>query len=488
MTIIFYTLQRIFNLRYNDLSVHILMGGLLLVLGILLYNRYRKKVLDYTDIEVAVICIGCIMRLGYMLYTPCDVRCNDMWDFSLEGHGHAGYILNIMLNHRLPDTNDLQFYQQPFYYLLSSGVSALVNLPFGYNDMYSLVDAAKLVSFCSSCITLVYYWNIINFYDIKDKYARIIALCIPCFVPIGFITAGMVSTDAITLMFMVLAFYYTNIWYKEANWTNTIILAVVYGMGVSTKISVGVIAIYTMFVFLYRIIKSKQKMKDIGKLAVFGLISLPMGLWFSLRNYLKFGQKLTYVLNQDPDSLMYTGDIPIISRFLIPNFSTLTRPFLDLDGNDYNAFVAYIKSSMFGVHYLSLYDWIVYPLFYTMIIVAIILVVAFIVYVIMLIRNKSGVKDWSLVMISVLFLISMISFYYNYPFICVLDFRYYLFLLIPLSIILGKVVESKKMKVVKKVVLGIVAIYCLLSFTFCFTLFSVYEIIDMDEVNSILEG
>ena len=487
MVIILYILQRIFNLKNNDLSVHILMAFFVILLGLSLYRRYKKKILEAADIEIAVIVVGCIMRLGYMLYTPCNVRSNDMWEFSLDGHGHAGYILGIMLEHHLPQTNDLQFYQQPLYYLMASLQSFFVNLPFVFDDMFYLVDSGKLVSFYSSCITLVYVRNIINLYGIKDKTARIIALCIPCFVPIGFITAGMISTDAITFMFMVLAFYYTHVWYKNSSWKYTIVLAVIYGLGILTKISVGVVAIYTAFVFLYKLIRTKEKGKILIKLLSFGLISFPMGLWFSLRNYLRFGQKLTYVLDQDHDSLMYTGDIPLINRFLIPNVHTLTRPFLDLAGNDYNFIVSYIKSSMFGVHSLALYNWVVYPLFYASVLIALILMVAFVYYVVMLIRKKSGKMEWSLVVMTVLFLMSMISFYYNYPFICVLDFRYYMFLLIPLSVILGKVAERKEMKVFRTITADCLAFYCLLSFTLCFTLFSVNEMINSEDLTFFLQ-
>ena len=482
MIVILYLLQRILGLKNNDLSVHVLMAVFVIILGLSLYRRYKNKVLEATDLEIAIILMGCIMRLGYMLYTPCNVRSNDMWEFSLDGHGHAGYILGIMLEHHLPQTNELQFYQQPFFYLMASLQSFFMNLPFGFDDMFYLVDSGKLVSFYSSCITLFYVRNIIDMYGIKNKTSRIVALCVPCFVPIGFITAGMVSTDAITFMFMVLAFYYTNVWYKNTSWKYTIVLAVVYGLGISTKISVGVVAIYTSLVFLYKIIKTKEKGKILIKFLVFGLISIPMGLWFSIRNYIRFGQNLTYVLNQDPESLMYTGDIPLINRFLIPNISTLTRPFLDLAINDYNCMVSYIKTSMFGVHSLSLYNWVVYPLFYASVLIAFILMFALICYVVMLIRKKAGKMGWTLVVMTILFLMSMISFYYNYPFICVLDFRYYMFLLVPLCVMLGKVTEQKEMKVFKTITVSCLAAYCLLSFTLCFTLFSVNEMINSEDL------
>lgn len=60
-----------------------------------------------------IILVGFIMRIGYMLYTPCNVRSHDLWNFTVDSGGHAGYILNI-LEGNLPQSNLLQYYHHLF--------------------------------------------------------------------------------------------------------------------------------------------------------------------------------------------------------------------------------------------------------------------------------------------------------------------------------------------------------------------------------------
>ena len=77
-------------------------------------------------------------------------------------------------------------------------------------------------------------------------------------------------------------------------------MAVIYGLGVMTKVSVGVIALFTAVVFVIMLVKTvktdaKQWKMLMLRYIVFGLISLPLGLWYSVRNYRMFGQPLGYV-------------------------------------------------------------------------------------------------------------------------------------------------------------------------------------------------
>lgn len=104
---------------------------------------------------------------------------------------------------------------------------------------------------------------------------------------------------------------------KEKNWKNTLLLAVIYGLGMMTKISMATLAVFTAVVFARSFFKACKTGTWKGlllKYAVFGAISLPLGLWYSLRNYLLFRQPLTYVLEMSRDSALYTGDRSIWQR------------------------------------------------------------------------------------------------------------------------------------------------------------------------------
>ena len=70
---------------------------------------------------------------------------------------------------------------------------------------------------------------------------------------------------------------------------------------------------------------------------VFGIIALPLGLLYSVRNYVMFGQSLNYVLPIGVDSWLYRGDHTIAERyFLVPLADFFKSPYVDLQV-DYNA-------------------------------------------------------------------------------------------------------------------------------------------------------
>lgn len=436
-----YLLVRFFHL--NDVP-HAIQTGMIFCLSLLgIYMFICKRRGKYTDeLAIGMILIaGIIMRIGYMLYTGCEVRGHDVWEMDADSYGHAAYILNIMQRGQLPQTNTVQFYQQPMFYLLGSAVSFLVNGILRSSEAYDLVDAAKLVSCMASCMTLFLAEKLGTICGLKARGKKVLLLFV-AFSPTFYLTGGAVAPDALTVAFMTAEFVYTLVWEAAPTWKNTCILALLYGFGISTKISCGTVAIFTAGVFLrklYQAIKEKEALGYIKKYICFGVISFPLGLWYSVRNYVRFGQSLGYVVRIPDDNILYRGNRSIVVRFLWVDFPNIMKDVYADVATDYNALVYFLKSSLFGEFRFQIPVWIPAVLLFTTVAIACIIAVA----VVWQIRNRTGYGNRILIMAAI-FYGSMIWFGIKYPFSCSLDYRYMGLLSVLAGMLLGFYMDAKK--------------------------------------------
>lgn len=420
-----------------------------------------KKQLDTKTALRAVIFVGFVMRISYMLYTPCDVRSHDLWGISADSRGHAGYILWIIKNGTLPQSNEVQFYQQPFFYIVGSAVSRLVNVAASVSYDFYYVDAAKIVSCAASCMILIIANEVCEQFRLSDS-EKLAAMLIAAFHPEFFLGIRL-TPDMLSTFFMTLALLFTFKWRERSSWKNTLILAVVYGLGVMTKISVAVPALFTAVVFavkLVRTAKEKKVLPLLAKLAVFGAISLPLGLWYSVRNYIKFGQKLGYVMKIDNASGLYVGDHSVFQRFVIPDFkSMLSSPY----GNvyeDYNLFVYSVKSSLFGEFSFDVPTIVPMMLYIS----ALVLAVMSVIELFFAVKRFREDKDTAaLAAVCILFLASVIAFNIGYPHGCSMDFRYNSFLIIPFAVFSAKHFIRSERKVSKVLFVFSAAVFSLSS-------------------------
>lgn len=399
----------------------------------------------YDVIIIAIMAAGIIMRIGYMLYTPCNIRQHDLWGFDADAGGHAAYILNLMQYHRLPLSNKLQFYQQPFFYIAGSLMSLVVNSILNTSSAYELADAARTAACTASCLMLPASDALCRECGIGGR-GRVISTALVACSPVFYMTAGMLTPDSLSTLLMVLAVLYTIKWSNDCSWKNTVLLAVIYGLGVMTKVSVGVIALFTAVVFVIRLVKTvktdaKQWKMLILRYIVFGLISLPLGLCYSVRNYRMFGQPLGYVLDIGGSrSKLYTGDRSIAARIFTFSIDNIMKgPYADVF-NDYNAPAYYLKSSLFGEYRYEVPAIIPAVLLFAALFITFIAVVAFI-YQLIHLKNKS-IAYYAVPVVSVLMYASVTYFYMKYPYGCSMDYRYMGLLSVMAGAALGRMCEN----------------------------------------------
>ena len=421
--------------------------GTVLFTGYLFYqNRIKKEQLVF-----AIVAIGVILRIGYMLYTPCNSRSHDLSEIDLGAHGHAAYLLHIIKLHSLPQSNEWQFYQQPLFYVLGGLFSTIINAVLGRNEGFDYVNAAKVVSCIASCVTLLYVIPLSEEFGLKEK-GKWIALSVTAFLPSLVYSSGMVCPDALTMMFYILTIYYSLIWQKKKSISVTILLAVLFGFAIQTKISCGLIAVFTAALFVAALFKwsyskrprdgwnikylksplgilsyydYKEKAGLLVKYALFLAIALPLGLWYPIRNLVRFGQPFTYVPKLTVGGKLYTGDIPLMKRLVLIPFSNLWETPFGNTYEDYNLPLFMVKSSLFGEWEL-LRDL---PKLHLLVMLACVMLLSLLFLIsLYTVIKKGNFGARFCVFITLALLVSAAVFYIRYPFGCSMDFRYYLIL------------------------------------------------------------
>lgn len=331
-------------------AMAVLLGADVLLCAVFCLKKKERQ--DRLGVLVfGILLAGCILRVGYMLYTPAWVRGHDVGGIREDGGGHAAYLLTLIHTHGLPQSKSGQFYQQPLYYLLAAPLSYLLNLIGGMEkDAYALVDGAKVLSCIATCLSLLLIVPMGKTLKMKRE-ALVITAAVTAFLPNFFLTAGRVGPDALTLLFMTLALWMTAVWMEEQSWKNTVLLALIYGGAVSTKISCATIALFTAACMI--LVLKQQYQTDTGirplmkKLVTFGCIALPIGMWYSIRNLVRFGQEIGYVMVISKTSDLYLGEESLLRLFVPYPNEYLATPYAD-PWSDESYPVYLLKTALFG--------------------------------------------------------------------------------------------------------------------------------------------
>lgn len=408
---------------------------------------------------------GIVLRIWYAVVTPVTLRSHDLWELSLDANGKAGYLLRLVESWELPSSYELQNYQQPFYYLLSAVVAKLMSAFSGITTAEFLLNGGKVVSCVSSCLFLILAERLLRRFD--ETEVRVYGVAILSVTPAFILTAGRVSEDALVGLFMLAVLMGTIRWEKSPDWKNTVLLAFLYGFGMMTKISLVFPAVYTAVIFW----KNRRTRRFLPKMAVFGVISLPLGLWYSVRNLIRFGQPLGYVLSQE--GTLYTGDRSYVARFLSLDVGSLfASPYVDVS-SDYNFSVYLLKSELFGEFGYEVPVWLPHVLLFVSAVLTLLAAGYGGFRIICCLRTKEwgngGLRPYSF---GLLFGAYAAVSYYRFPNTCSMDFRYYLMLTVCKALVLGCLLRIKpqgRYEQEQRFLLQGVKVLCVLFVVFSFT-------------------
>lgn len=185
-------------------------------------------------------------------------------------------------------------------------------------------------------------------------------------------------------------------------------------------------AIPIIFVFVDKILSTvKNNKKDLLKLfelfILFGIISLPIGLWHPIRNKILFGQSIGGVMF--PSQIYYIGNYSFFDRFIKISFKELFTTYCTIPG-DYNIPAFIIKTSLFGEWEWNYNIFLVNSLKVINIIIIGISLFAIIWKVAVDKNVENRILDRILAITWVTNIISYIAFNIEYPYTCTMDFRY----------------------------------------------------------------
>lgn len=321
----------------------------------MIYGLYcfLNKSLNISKIIVILFVLGFVLRLAYVLYTTVHQRQHDVEDFDLNANGHAAYILYIFNNGSIPilDIREhWQFYHPPLHHIISA-IWLWIETAFGITDEASYEGLQYLTLFYSA-LSMYLSYRIMRELKLR-KIGLVIAFAIVAFHPTFIIFAGSVNNDILSVTFLLGAVLNTIVWYKKRTAWNILKIALCIGLGMFTKLSVWMVAPAVAIVFLSALINNKGKLKKlIGQMAAFITVCAPLGLYWSIRNYLLYKVPFTYVPKLAETNRLYVGKHSVMERLFDFNFNQFESVYNQLvfyagKYYEYNPTIGLFKTAMF---------------------------------------------------------------------------------------------------------------------------------------------
>lgn len=434
-------------LNFGQAAVRGLMLGGLGLCGLwLLWRTLSKKCASKTEALIAaLIAAGIVMRVGYMLYTSFMARGHDIG--GTDGTGHYAYMYQIFANGTLPQTNEYQFYHPPLTHILQAAVVKVFSWFRPNAEMNSLFEAAKLVPCFASAATLIVTRSLCRAMEVKPR-ATALAVAVVAFQPTFYIFSSSVNNDSLMVLFYMAAVLYTIRWYSAPTMKNILMIALAIGLGMMTKLSAASVAFFTGPVFLavfIKFFKEGRAGRIFGQFAAFLGVCAPLGLWYPVRNYIKFGQQFGHVFTISSTSELYCGDKSFVSRFLSFPPDQILTPLYCQPYGDYHLWIYTLKCSIFGEFSFNWPDAFA-ALLIAANLILILVSIAAMIYVIIRGKEVNAFARYGLFWLWLIQMVSFVVFNIRFPFGCTMDFRYIVPTVIVGAIYIGIALDRIKAK------------------------------------------
>lgn len=466
------------------IMMRLLLWGCLACLVLSFALLIAAKRFKTEDAVFIVLSAGFVLRAVMVLFTPLNFWQHDVSGFGEGFEGfHDDYIMYIYENWALPDgdVRDLgQLYHPPLHYVLSAVFFKLNSVIFPGRS--GVIDSLKTLPFIWSNGLVLFGLKILKHFRIKGT-ALVFMLGFICFHPQTVFLAIQVNNDALALMLFAASVYLALKWYDKPELTTILFTALAIGCAMMTKLSMGFAAFPVGFLFISRLVKALREKAEKGSVkagelikqfVLFGLLSVPLGMWFPVKNLIEHGTPFTYVFAIDStggqDVWMYSA----WKRLFAPSGESLRTPFLTMSsskpGTDYNMFLALMKTSVFDERsfdsgYLTAAGKILLVLAAVM---ALLGVISAVYVTARLIRqNKMTAGFISLLILCAVLLLCYVRFCFGYPVVCTQSFRYIAPVLPAAGVFIGMASEGfRKKSPVRIVLFSAVSAFVLAVFLF----------------------
>ncbi len=299
---------------------------------------------------------GFLMRLAYIMTVSVHYKQHDVG--SIENmDGHLGYIAYFAYNMKLPDfdvRNVYQFYHPPLHHFLAAVWVRLQSL-LRISPEYYWENVQILTLFYSSCC-MILSCRLFRLLSLTGR-GLAAAMAVICFNPTFFILSGSINNDILSVTLVLGAFVNTLYWYKSRSFGRIMCIAACIGFAMMAKLSGWMAAPAIAFIFIFVFFKDIGNFKKYAaQFAAFLGLSVPLGLWWEIRNNFSYGVPLTYVMRLSDRSKQYIGDIPVMKRlfdFSPYQFADVADQFIiyDCSYNEFNPLIALFKTSAFDEMY-----------------------------------------------------------------------------------------------------------------------------------------
>ena len=389
--------------------------------------------LNTKSIILLLFAAGFIMRLSYVVCMPVRMIQHDVYYIG-DGAGHSGYIEYLLQKGHLPDFDVRevdQFYHPPLHHLLAAlWMRIQLAIGIGYEAAYENI---QLLTLFYSTVSFILSYKIFRRVGLSGS-GLIAATAIIAFCPTFYIMSGSINNDILSITLMLGAVYNTLCWFKKRSLPRILCIALCIGFGMMTKLSVWMAAPPIAFIFIYAFFSDLRHWKKyIIQYPLFLAVSVPLGLFWSVRNVLRWGVPLTYVPKLSETSMQYVGDVPVITRLFDISafqFKDVSEQFVMYGGsyNEYNPLVGFFKTSMFdeGIapRRFPRIEGMNHILFWSAVILGLL---GFVAMIIMAVRKNKVLRVPVRVFICSLYLLILVMYYYfciEYPHVCTQNVRY----------------------------------------------------------------
>ena len=331
----------------NNYGIIITISGLILLfLSFVILDKTKKLKQEY--IKIFVFGILFFIYIGYILNTNCGTRQHDTRSLDWEYGGHLGYIGYILENFKLPDFNPTEkwcFSNPPLFYMISAIFVKFQN--FIGRDSYLAIENLQYLTMFFTLVFNLYIYKILEILDIK-KIKHYIVLFIGLSPAIVYLS-GSLNNDILSIMLSTMAIYHTIEWYKNTQINDLLKIALTISLAIMTKINSAIIAFPIGIIFFIKLLKEKENLKKyILYYCIFSMIALPIGLWFPVKNLIKYNIPITYVQTvvEKEENPGYIGDKDVFQRFFKidkEHLKTINLRF-EKGKSDYNIFLSTLKS------------------------------------------------------------------------------------------------------------------------------------------------
>lgn len=417
-------------LLINTYEYTFLMAELFLLGIFTLLNKHKKNIAIFCFIFGAF-----ILHLFYIQSTPIDIRQHDL-------NGIILYMKLITQNglnwHNFDPWYMYYLFHQPLHFFIIGHIY-LAEISIWNSHILALTNLQYLSLFYVTGATIFAY-KIFSFLGFKEKtlYAMLLFFA---FNPSLTLFSGYISDDAPLLFWSMAVVYYSLRWYETPSTFLIIIVAICFGLGTLTKLSLLMLAPALSFLFLYKLLTANHKDVVLKHLSIFVIIAVPLSLIWVIRNHIGYDMQFYHIPDTSPQGQRFLH-LSLSER--LSDFSKLFTPFIDAPHIvDANIWLALIKTELFGEWDLSLlHSNILLPakILYTLNIFLKLSSLYGCFYLIYKRIQKSGnenILEYFFIILYFTLWGYSLKYAMDYPYICSTDYRLFIQLMLPEIIILG---------------------------------------------------